>query len=94
MNKLARIISELSADELKLIHKDLQAGNIERLIRARLEQLETRKTCPTCGRELVADEQKFAMEFGPRDLRQKAYFDEYDCLDYFLQQLHKKPESP
>jgi hypothetical protein len=94
MNRLVRLISELSLEDLKLIQKDLQAGTLDRLVRTRIQQLDQRKTCPTCGRELVVDEQKFAIEFGPRDLRQKAYFDEYDCLDYFLKQQHKPAENP
>ena len=89
MNKLVKIIGELGIEDLKLLQKDLQAGNIDRLIRTRLEQLEQCKTCPTCGRELSPEQQKFAIEFGPRDLRQKAYFDEYDCLDYFLKEIQK-----
>ena len=90
MNKLAQIIDQLTRHELELIKKDLEAGNIERLINKRLEELEQKKTCPTCGTELMTLEQKYAIEFGPRGLRQKAYFDELDCLDYFLRALQKK----
>lgn len=84
MNRLARLIEELSLTDLKLIQKDLQAGNVDRLITRRLAHLEERKICATCGRELAPSEQKYSIEFGPRDLRQKAWFDELDCLDHFL----------
>ena len=87
MNRLARIIEEMPLVDLKLLQKDLEAGNLDRLIRRRLETLEQRKTCPTCGSELLPEDQKFALEFGPRGLRQKAYFDEYDCMQYFLEKL-------
>ena len=90
MNKLARIIEELSAQDLALIQKDLQAGTIHKLVETRLKLLQHRKQCPTCGAEFLANEQKFAIEFGPADLRQKAYFDEYDCLQYFLDNLQSK----
>jgi hypothetical protein len=84
MNRLARFIEELPLQDLRLIKKDLEAGNIDRLVARRLAQLDERKICATCGRELSAGEQKYAIEFGPRDLRQKAWFDELDCLDHFL----------
>jgi hypothetical protein len=85
MNRLARIISEMSVDELKLIKRDLEEGNLRRLIDVRLQQLSTQKVCPVCGTELEKGEQKYVLEFGPADLRQKAYFDEHDCLTYFLE---------
>src|SRR5262245_31815924 len=84
MNRLARLIDELSLIDLKLIEQDLKAGNIDRLVARRIAQLDEHKTCPTCGRELGANERKYALEFGPADLRQKAWFDEMDCLDHFL----------
>jgi hypothetical protein len=87
MNRLANLIEQLDVQDLKLIQKDLEAGNIERLVKRRLNILDEkqRKTCATCGRELAPSEQKYSLEFGPRDLRQKAWFDELDCLDHFLE---------
>jgi hypothetical protein len=88
MNRLSKIIEQLSMEDLKLLQKDLLAGNIEKLINARMQQLETRKTCPTCGHELRPEDMKFSIEFGPKDLRQRAFFDEYDCLEYFVQKMN------
>lgn len=91
MNRLARIIAEMGLEDLRLIKKDLEEGNIQRLIEMRMQQLSQHKTCPVCGSELAKNGQKYALEFGPADLRQKAYFDEYDCLTYFLENsLHKE----
>ena len=90
MNRLAQLIGELSVADLRLVQKDLQAGTIDRLIIRRLAQLEERKTCVTCGRELAPNEQKYSLEFGPSDLRQKAWFDELDCLDHFLERQRSR----
>ncbi len=89
MNKLAAIIEELGVQDLQLLRKDVEAGNLLRVIDQRLQKLQTAKTCPTCGSELLAADIRFAFEFGPTDLRQKAYFDEYDCLQYFLEHTLK-----
>ncbi len=88
MNKLVRIIDELAPADLALLKKDVEAGNLLRLIERRLASFDQCKVCPTCGSEMGLADQKYAIEFGPKDLRQKAYFDEYDCLHYFLERLH------
>ena len=87
MNRLAKLIETLSLTDLRLIQKDLEAGNIERLVNRRIEELDAAKVCPTCGSELNKVDQKFTIEFGPPGLRQRAYFDELDCLDYFVEKL-------
>jgi peptide subunit release factor 1 (eRF1) len=92
MNRLAKLIEQLAIADLRLIQKDLEAGNVDRLIRKRIEELDVKKTCPTCGTEMGASDQKYAIEFGPQGLRQKAYFDELDCLDYFMRKLHAEAE--
>jgi hypothetical protein len=87
VNRLARLIEELPPEDLALVLKDLESGTLARLARQRLDYLDrlaARRTCPTCGRELAPGEQKYAIEFGPVGLRQKAWFDELDCLDHFL----------
>jgi len=94
MNRLAALIEQLSLHDLKLIQQDLQAGTIDRLVTRRLALLQEHKTCATCGRELALDEQKYAVEFGPRDLRQKAWFDELDCLDHFLERQRMREARP
>ncbi len=88
MNKLAAIIDKLPLADLMLIQKDLEAGNIDKLLKQRIAEFDVLKTCPTCGRELGRDEQRFTIEFGPQGLRQRAYFDELDCLNYFVEKLH------
>lgn len=94
MNRLAALIEQLDAADLLLIQKDLQAGTIDRLVSRRLATLERHKTCATCGRDLEPGEQKYAIEFGPRDLRQKAWFDELDCLEHFLERQRSRTQRP
>ena len=93
MNRLAKIIHGLGERELDLIQKDLDAGNIERLIAQRRDQLSTVRepVCPTCGRE-VHKKEHFLLEFGPKDLRQRAVFDAPDCLTYFVEERLNKHE--
>lgn len=93
MNRLAHIISQLGPADLKLIKKDVEEGNLQRLIDARIQELSTTKTCPVCGRELRKAAQKYALEFGPDGLRQKAYFDEYDCVTFFLNTTIRKEQQ-
>jgi hypothetical protein len=88
MNRLARLIENLDEDDLKLIKKDLEAGNIERLISKKLqEQKETdsNKVCPVCQNEI--GEENMTLVFGPKDLRKKASFCAIDCLEYFLNRI-------
>lgn len=92
MNRLARLIETLSLHDLELIRKDLEAGNVHRLVERRIHELDEPKTCPTCGEQLTKSQRKYAIEFGPEALRQKAYFDELDCLDYFLKRLHSEAQ--
>lgn len=91
MNRLAKIIQGLGEKELELIQKDLDAGNIERLIAQRRKQLSIPREpiCPVCGRE-VSTKEHFALEFGPQDLRQRAVFDAPDCLTYFVEERLQK----
>ncbi len=93
MNKLARIINNLNYKELLLIKKDLETGNIERLINKRIEELSPTKskTCPVCGAEIKND--NYTLIFGPEDFRKKASFDGRDCLEYFLYKLKKQEEK-
>ena len=93
MNKLAKIISELTYDELKLIKKDLNEGNIEKLINTRLQNLEEERggaVCPVCN-TAISDPENGALTliFGPKDFRQKATFDAADCMEYFMEHLKK-----
>lgn len=94
MNRLVKIIGEMSREDLMLLQKDLDAGNLHKLIQRRLGEMEPTKSCPVCGSELTKNEQKYTLEFGPAGLRQRAYFDEYDCLQYFLKKLNSPAGEP
>ena len=86
MNKLAEIISGLSTEELKLIKKDLDEGNIHRIVHRKLNKEENKAfICPVCGLE-VDKKTGFVLEFG-KEIRRRAIFDELDCLNYFLSRM-------
>lgn len=88
MNRLAKLIESLDEDDLKLIKKDLEVGNIERLISKKLqEKKETdfNKVCPVCQSEI--GEENMTLIFGPKGLRKKASFCAIDCLEYFLNRI-------
>jgi hypothetical protein len=88
MNRLAQIIATMPLEDLKLLKRDLEEGNLHRLIEARMDRLTSgrdSRVCPVCGASLQPGEQRFVLEFGPSDLRQRASFDEQDCLTYFLE---------
>jgi len=91
MNKLAKLIDNLSEKDLKLIKKDLKAGNIERLINKRIKEKreeDPNKVCPVCNSPIRAE--NITLIFGPKDLRKKASFDGIDCLEYFLEKVKMK----
>lgn len=86
MNKLANMIESLPKEDVMLIKKDLDAGNIQRAITDRLSELDMpQKVCPTCG-SAVSEDAPFVLYFG-QTIRQKARFDALDCLEYFLKEL-------
>lgn len=73
----------MDEEDLVALRKDLISGNMERLIRGRLNRLRgfDDKTCPVCGQDV--DESDYILEFGDQ-MRKRAFFDEKDCLTYFL----------
>ncbi|OVE74898.1 hypothetical protein BVX95_00895 [archaeon D22] len=86
VNKLAGIIDGLSLEELRLVKKDLDCGNIERLINNKILEVERGgkfKICPVCNTDIVEGEE-LVLYFGPQGLRKKASFCANDCLEYFL----------
>jgi hypothetical protein len=94
MNKLNKIINSLDEDELKLIKKDLQAGNIEKLINKKLQEIietDFNKVCPVCQNQV--GEENLTLIFGPKGFRKKASFCALDCLEYFLNKIktEKRP---
>lgn len=93
MNKLAKLIQQLPPNELVLIQKDVQTGNLQRLIDEELRKRRrgTKKTCPVCG-STIHQHEAIRLEFGPADLRQQAHFDATDCLQHFIEHtLKNKP---
>jgi hypothetical protein len=88
MNKLASIIDNLNYKDLKALEKDLYEGNIGRLIKKNLSQLEENfpeKTCPVCGSSIKTP--AYVLEFGPDDFRKRANFCGLDCLSFFVTKL-------
>ena len=94
MNKLAKIIEKLPYHDLVNLQKDLRAGNLDRLINKRLDEIKPTKAgyCPVCNAEINPDE-NLTLIFGPATLRQKASFDGTDCHIYFLPHI-KKNQQP
>ncbi|HJX05354.1 MAG TPA: hypothetical protein VJ461_01450 [Candidatus Nanoarchaeia archaeon] len=91
MNRLARLIENLDEEDLKLIKKDLELGNIERLINKKLQEkkeVDFNKVCPVC--QTPIDEEGFTIIFGPKGLRKKASFCARDCLEYFLSKIKQE----
>lgn len=91
MNKLAKIINQLSHEDALLIKKDLDKGNIDKLIDKRIKEAAAQRIslCPVCSTP-VKEGEGIHIQFGPSDLRKKATFDGVDCLEYFLTCLKKK----
>ncbi|MCC7574680.1 hypothetical protein KO361_03760 [Candidatus Woesearchaeota archaeon] len=94
MNKLSRIISSLSEEDLLKIKRDLVAGNVDRLVEMRLSEFQevkfSSKQCPVCGGKITND--SFVLEFGKSYIRRRAFFDGLDCLEYFVSVKLKKED--
>jgi hypothetical protein len=87
MNELSKLVKNLKYDDLVLLKKDLDEGNLNKLINSRLkdEKKEELSTCPVCGMVVRRDKGLY-LEFG-NEIRKRAIFDGVDCLDYFLKTL-------
>jgi hypothetical protein len=86
MNKLSHIISQLPPEDVLLIQKDIEEGNLARVVRDRLAELELpQKVCPVCNAP-VDDNAPFVLYFGT-GIRKKARFDGIDCLQFFLREM-------
>lgn len=92
MNKLKGLIEGLSEEDLMKIKRDLIAGNIDRLVNNKIDELTlgkiSEKQCPVCGGGITKD--SYSLEFGSAYLRRRAYFDAVDCLEYFIYSKLKK----
>ena len=94
MNRLAKLIESLDEGDLKLIKKDLEIGNIEKLINKKLQdkkEEDFNKVCPVC--QTPIGEENLTLIFGPKDLRKKANFCAMDCLEYFLNKIKQQKEK-
>lgn len=89
MNKLPKLVENMSEKDLINLQKDLLAGNLNKLISKRLKELRnySEKSCAVCGAQI--NEDSLILEFGKEYLRKRAYFDEKDCMKYFLQERLK-----
>lgn len=88
MNRLAHMIGNLGYEDLRSIEKDLNEGNIEKLIKERLLYFEKdRKICPVCYKTIDEDDDHFTLMFGPADFRKKAKFCGIDCLEFFINKI-------
>jgi hypothetical protein len=86
MNKLAELIRNLPPEDVLLIKKDLEEGNLYRIIADRLAELELpQKVCPVCNAPLD-DNAPYVLYFG-NGIRKKARFDALDCLEFFIDDL-------
>jgi hypothetical protein len=93
MNKLAHLIESMPYEDLLKLQKDLRAGNLDRLLNKRLDDIRPTRAgfCPVCNAEIDRNT-NLTLVFGPAELRQKASFDGPDCLNYFLDRLRKEGE--
>lgn len=91
MNKLAKLIKELPLQDVQLIKKDLEKGNIDRLITKRIKEINANRItlCPVCS-TAIKEGEGWHLQFGSPSLRKKATFDGVDCLIYFLERIKKK----
>lgn len=87
MNELSKIIKYLKYEDLILLKKDLDEGNLHKIIDSRLkiEKKEEVSTCPVCGMVVRRDKGLY-LEFG-KEVRKRAIFDGVDCLNYFIKTL-------
>ena len=81
--KTLDFIEGMNKEELRKLHDDLLNNKIQEQVNVRLAQMEERQTvCPVCNNN--PGPAGLTLIFGPVDLRKKATFCGYDCLEYFL----------
>ncbi len=91
MNKLSELIKQLNYADLLLIQKDLDAGNISKVLKASIKKAKQKaiSLCPVCNNP-IPEGHGFYLEFGDPSLRKKATFDGKDCMQYFLEHHIKR----
>lgn len=88
MNKLAQLIRNLPKEDILLIKRDLEEGNLSKVIEERISEFEVpQKVCPICNTPLD-DDAPYVLYFGT-GVRKKARFDAIDCLEFFIRDLKK-----
>jgi DNA repair exonuclease SbcCD ATPase subunit len=91
MNRLAALIRSLPEEELILIKRDIDEGNLSRVVQERLAELDVpQHICPVCNTPLE-DDAPYLLYFGNL-VRKKARFDAKDCLRTFLDEMDEKKE--
>lgn len=92
LEKIKEEIEDWEYHELKELQKELKNGgnSISKLIGRKLKDFEqdTGCICPVCNS--VIDQTKsttFTLIFGPKNLKKKASFCAFDCLQYFVSKL-------
>ena len=88
MNKLARLVEDMDEEDLMLLRKDLEKGNMEKLINKKLQaklEKDVNRVCPVC--HTPVREENLTLIFGPEGLRKRASFCALDCLEYFLNKV-------
>jgi hypothetical protein len=85
MNKLATLIKDLSYEDATLLKKDVDKGNLNKLLKKRIVEAKRERIslCPVCNTP-VQESLGIYVEFGPEGLRKKATFDKNECLLYFF----------
>ncbi|MGM5480257.1 MAG: hypothetical protein ACQESC_02245 [Nanobdellota archaeon] len=88
MNRLATLVSHLDEKDLVALKKDVEAGNLQNILKKRLREVRSQKvsSCPVCGAR-VKEGKGLLLHFGSPNLRKKAVFDGADCLHYFLDRI-------
>ena len=93
MNRLANLIKDLSYEDAQLLKKDVDKGNLQKLLKKRIDQAKRERLslCPVCNTP-VQEGLGYYLEFGSASLRKKATFDTPHCLVYFMQEKYTTKE--
>ena len=78
----------LTPEQLKQLDEEAKKGTLQALIKLKSHIPQT-KQCAVCGQK-VEETEGYKLEFGPSDLRMRAYCCALDCLEYFLTNLKKR----
>jgi tRNA(Ile2) C34 agmatinyltransferase TiaS len=83
-----KLLENLNYEELIDLKNKLVDGEIEKLIKIKLEKFKnTNKVCPVCNTPI--GEGGLTLIFGSADFKRKAEFDAVDCLEYFISKIRK-----